>query len=52
MNMNYSNNYDNYNSNADIISVNADANVNVNDHSRNNALPFNALENSYSTGFI
>lgn len=50
MNMNYSNNYDN----ADIISVNADANVNVNvnDHSRNNALPFNAPENSYSTGFI
>ena len=48
MNMNYSNNYDN----ADIISVNADANVNVDDHSRNNALPFNAPENSYSTGFI
>lgn len=49
MNTNYSNNY---NSNADIISVNADANVNVNDHSRNNARPFNAPENSYSTGFI
>ena len=45
MNTNYSNNY-----NADITSTSADANVN--DHSRNNALSFNAPEDSYSTGFI
>lgn len=50
MNTSYSNNYDNYNSNADITSVSAD--TNVNDHSRNSALSFNAPEDSYSTGFI
>ena len=49
MNTSYSNNYDNYNSNADITSVSADANVN--DHSRNSALSFNAPEDSYGTGF-
>ena len=43
-------NCNNYNSNADVISASADANVN--DHSRNSALSFNAPEDSYSTGFI
>lgn len=47
MNTNYSNDY---NSNADIISVSADANVN--DNSRNNVLSFNAPKDPYSTGFI
>ena len=40
---------DNYSYNADIISASADANVN--DHSRNSALSFNAPEDSYGTGF-
>ena len=47
MNTNYNNNYS---YNADIISASADANIN--DHSRNSALYFNAPEDSYGTGFI